>query len=397
MKLKIGLETHVSINSTKKLFCNCLNNYSCCNICTGKPGGLPFFNKDFNNSKLNVLLGFFKKKEATIQFYRKHYFYYDLPTGYQRTQHPNKPFIKNVFLNLKKQKVLISKIFLEEDPAATTSAGVSYSRIGSPILQIVTEPCFQGSLEEVKPIIKEYLLTLKRLFIDLKITAPYSTLKTDVNVSLIGSSFKIEIKNLNSIVNILKAIALAVDFLKNSKKNFDMTLHYKQGKLIFARPKLNYLFYKEPNLAQIKLLGKKPPLTLYFLFNYLKKRLNVDPKILYQWVKTFLLALKNKTIKFEKTQFTKFLKLGSFKALKQAFEKKILNKQQVYFKDLKDFLKEYLNQTLVNFENKDFEKKTPCYLQFLKNLKKSLILKKVPFNSKIINTFLNEILYGPLA
>ena len=94
-ELKIGLEIHCQLtNLQTKLFCDCLSNYrnsppneNTCPICLGLPGTLPLLNKRAVEFASMICMAFNCNIPEEISFYRKNYFYPDLPKNYQTTQY----------------------------------------------------------------------------------------------------------------------------------------------------------------------------------------------------------------------------------------------------------------------------------------------------------------------
>ena len=207
---KIGLEIHGYIQTEKKLFCDCKSehgakhaksNTNICPICTGQPGAKPMLpnTSAFDKAtKIALILGC--KINEKIIWQRKHYDWPDLPKGYQNTFSGN-----HAIPNGEKGKFLginITEVHLEEDPAAWNpkTGEVDYNRSGSPLIEIVTEPDFTTAEQ-----VAEWMKELVSLLSYIKAIDKKSGLKADVNISIKGGE-RIEIKNVNSITNIEKAI-----------------------------------------------------------------------------------------------------------------------------------------------------------------------------------------------
>ncbi|MEY3197691.1 MAG: hypothetical protein RL023_332 [Candidatus Parcubacteria bacterium] len=172
-ELVIGLEIHLKLNSTTKLFCGCKNiqefddlspNTYICPVCTGQPGALPVLQQ----SALEIALRLGKILNCQIQeqssFDRKSYFYPDLPSGYQITQFFKPTMIEGTFSCFTDNEFTISKdigirdAHMEIDTAKTSREGdevlIDRNRSGTPLVEIVTEPDFR-SADEVIGFLKE--------------------------------------------------------------------------------------------------------------------------------------------------------------------------------------------------------------------------------------------------
>ncbi|KKP43466.1 MAG: Asp-tRNA Asn/Glu-tRNA Gln amidotransferase subunit B, aspartyl-tRNA(Asn)/glutamyl-tRNA (Gln) amidotransferase subunit B [candidate division WS6 bacterium GW2011_GWC1_33_20] len=157
----IGLEIHIQSKTESKMFCSCSTNYfskepniNVCPVCLGLPGALPVPNK--RAIELCILLGLATNCDIDneIHFDRKHYFYPDLPKGYQISQY-KKPICSDGYVDIKDEnnktyRIEIERIHQEEDVAKSThhieqSTGMEYSLIdynksGIPLIEIVTKP-----------------------------------------------------------------------------------------------------------------------------------------------------------------------------------------------------------------------------------------------------------------
>lgn len=158
----IGLEIHVQTNTKSKMFCSCPTGYfqkepntHVCPVCLGLPGALPVPNK--RAIELCILMGLATNCNiaSEIFFDRKHYFYPDLPKGYQISQY-KKPICSNGYVEVPSgAKVELERIHQEEDVAKSThhtesSTGkeytlVDYNKSGVPLIEIVTKPNIRSS------------------------------------------------------------------------------------------------------------------------------------------------------------------------------------------------------------------------------------------------------------
>ena len=171
----IGLEIHIQLtNLNTKLFCSCSSHYRdadpnthTCPICLGLPGSLPVINEkavDFATRLALALEGDINKR---MYFFRKHYFYPDLPKNFQITQYNKaggKAFADGgkitVKINGQKRDLELDRIHLEEDPGRLIHKGsiatspftlVDYNRSGISLIEIVTKPVMK-SPEEAREI-----------------------------------------------------------------------------------------------------------------------------------------------------------------------------------------------------------------------------------------------------
>ena len=223
---KIGLEIHGYVETKEKLFCRCKNfhdmklispNTNVCPICTGMPGSKPMLpNSSAINKILEIALmlnckpNLVENKKQLI-FQRKHYNWPDMPTGYQRTisgAYSIPIAEKGNFLGRR-----IKEVHLEEDPAAWNpeTGKIDYNRAGAPLVEIVTEPDFKNS-EQVEIWLRQLILTLSYI----NALNKDAGIKADVNVNISNLSERTEIKNVNSISEIVRAI------------NFEIKRHEKE-------------------------------------------------------------------------------------------------------------------------------------------------------------------------
>ena len=219
---KIGLEIHCQLtNLESKLFCSCKANYrefspnaNICPICIGLPGSLPILNQKAVEKATIISMALNCKTPEKIAFFRKNYFYPDLPKNFQITQydaygptsigHDGK-------ITVEGKEIRIRRIQIEEDPGRLIYEGTSektqitlvdYNRAGTPLVEIVTEPDFENPKQ-----VRLFLNILVDLLTNLSVSDPTleGALRADGNVSLEGGN-KVEIKNVSSFHDLEKAI-----------------------------------------------------------------------------------------------------------------------------------------------------------------------------------------------
>jgi aspartyl-tRNA(Asn)/glutamyl-tRNA(Gln) amidotransferase subunit B len=276
----IGLEIHAQITALKsKLFCSCRGNYrdlkpntNICETCCGLPGTLPIINKKAIEYSTMTSIALGCKVPDKIMFYRKNYFYPDLPKNFQITQYNVYGFssigVSGLFEVDDSKKIRISRIQLEEDPGRITyseggmntrsSALIDYNRAGVALIEIVTEPDFTNP-KEVRLFLNKLSLTLEHLGVcD---TLMDGSVRCDVNVSMKGGN-KVEIKNINSFKEVEKAINYEITrqsslYNRNIKIESE-TRHWDDRKKITfkARSKEeehDYRYFPEPDIPIIVL------------------------------------------------------------------------------------------------------------------------------------------------
>ncbi|MDD5112378.1 MAG: Asp-tRNA(Asn)/Glu-tRNA(Gln) amidotransferase subunit GatB, partial [Candidatus Altiarchaeota archaeon] len=207
---KIGLEIHVPLKTSQKLFCSCPTNYydiedpnlNTCPVCTGMPGSKPW---PLNGYALETVIMIArlldcKVAEENIFVKRKHYDYPDLPSGYQRTSEPVGK--DGVFAG-----VHIWEVHIEEDPGRydLESGRVDYNRSGVPLIEIVTAPDMKTA-EEARNFLRELVNLLRYTE---RIVEAGGVMRADVNISIEGGA-KVEIKNINSVRGAFKAIGFEI-------------------------------------------------------------------------------------------------------------------------------------------------------------------------------------------
>jgi aspartyl-tRNA(Asn)/glutamyl-tRNA(Gln) amidotransferase subunit B len=295
----IGLEIHAYVQTKEKLFCKCIasrekglkENTNVCPICTGQPGAKPMLpNGSALRKAIQIGLMLGCKINKTLKWKRKHYDWADLPKGYQNTISGANAVPLGV--NGKFYGIKIESMHLEEDPASWNpkTGCVDYNRSGLPLVEIVTAPDFSTS-EEVVDWLKKLVHNLNYL----KAIDYDAGIKADVNVNLENVEFsnpaiarqqalagiprkteRVEIKNLNSIENIGKAIEHELERQEREGGKVRETRRYDElkGRTMIMREKEgseDYRFISEPDLPEIVLDEK--------MILQLKKELPESPDV----------------------------------------------------------------------------------------------------------------------
>lgn len=220
----IGIECHVQLKTKTKLFAGVDNdargkkpNTLISHICLGMPGALPVLNEKAVQLACQAAFALGTSPAHYSKFDRKHYFYPDLPKGYQITQFDQPVIIGghvNIEVDGKKRKIGVTRAHLEEDAGKNTHpAGADYSlvdlnRAGTPLLEIVSEPDMHTAAE-AKAYAKELYLLMKYADVS-DVDLYHGNMRFDVNVSLSSDpktlGTRTETKNLNSFKSVEKAV-----------------------------------------------------------------------------------------------------------------------------------------------------------------------------------------------
>jgi aspartyl-tRNA(Asn)/glutamyl-tRNA(Gln) amidotransferase subunit B len=276
----IGLETHIQLNTTTKIFCSCKAdsweappNSNICPVCTGLPGVLPVLNKAAVEKGALLAAAMHSEIRLTSFFDRKNYFYPDLPKGYQISQFDmalgNGGYFDIPMPDGMVRRVSITKLHLEEDAGKTKyEHGVRYvdfNRCGVPLVEMVTGPDLRTADEAA-----QYLIRLRQLLRWLGISEANMEkghLRCDANVSIrpVGSTVlntKTEIKNVNSIeavrTAIEKEIERQIEVVESGGRVEAWTLdwddtHKRLTKMRSKETEADYRYFREPDLLPLEL------------------------------------------------------------------------------------------------------------------------------------------------
>jgi aspartyl-tRNA(Asn)/glutamyl-tRNA(Gln) amidotransferase subunit B len=284
----IGLEVHVQLKTRSKMFCACPVEFGAepnthtCPICLGLPGALPVMNHEA--LRMTALTGLMLGCDIGPQckFDRKNYFYPDMPKNYQISQY-DMPLCTNGSVPLHDlaypkdaqkniatpdKEVHLVRIHLEEDVAKSfhfeNSTGIDFNRAGTPLMEIVTQPELNSPEEAFA-----FLTSLKQILVYGGVSdadMEKGQLRCDCNVSVrpedqaeLGA--KIEIKNMNSISGVRRALAYEVqrqisvlesgEQLEQETRGWDDVV----GQTFLMRTKEfahDYRYFPDPDLVPVK-------------------------------------------------------------------------------------------------------------------------------------------------
>lgn len=277
----IGIECHVQLKTKTKLFSAVGNdardakpNTLISHIDMGMPGALPVLNEQAVELAMKAAFALGVPPQKFSKFDRKHYFYPDLPKGYQITQF-DEPIIVgghvDIFIHGKTKRINITRAHLEEDAGKSTHpAGKDYSlvdlnRAGTPLLEIVSEPDMHTA-EEAKAYAKELYLLMRYADVS-EADLYYGNMRFDVNVSVSKTKnlgTRSETKNLNSFRSVEKAVEYEInrqiELLEKGQQVVQETRGWDDAKqkTFSQRSKEDahdYRYFPEPDIPPVELSG----------------------------------------------------------------------------------------------------------------------------------------------
>ncbi len=276
----IGIECHVQFKTTTKLFAAVGNdareadpNTLISHICFGLPGALPVLNEKAIEFGVKAAFALGTEPQQFSKFDRKHYFYPDLPMGYQITQ-----FDQPIVVGGRVEAVVdgqmhtfdVTRAHIESDAGKSTHpAGGDYSlvdlnRAGTPLLEIVSEPCMHTSAE-AKAYAHELYILMKYADVS-DANLYYGNMRFDVNVSVSKDPKELgtrtETKNLNSFRSVERAvdyeIKRQIEELEAGKPIIQETRGWDDDKLATFSQRSkedahDYRYFPDPDLPPVVL------------------------------------------------------------------------------------------------------------------------------------------------
>tara|TARA_B100000902_G_scaffold209810_2_gene199644 strand:+ start:3242 stop:4684 length:1443 start_codon:yes stop_codon:yes gene_type:complete len=279
----IGMETHVELKTNSKMFCRCHvldtdnPNESLCPTCLGLPGSLPVPNKKAIEFITLLALSTNCSITSDGMFHRKNYFYPDLPKNYQISQFDLPVGTEGsleIVVDGNFSTVEIERVHMEEDTGKSTHIGsgridsatsthLDFNRAGIPLVEVVTKPLIKSSKEAVS-----YIEELRQLVIDLDISEgrlEKGNLRFDANISVafqgdkeLGT--KVEIKNMNSLKSLEKAIEYEIarqsKMLENKEDIIQETRHWDEKKEVTTSMRskegsADYRYFSDPDIPNM--------------------------------------------------------------------------------------------------------------------------------------------------
>lgn len=277
----IGIEIHVEMKTKTKMFSSSPNRFGVLPntlvtpLDMAFPGTMPVVNKQAVINAIRVSNALHMKIDNELWFDRKNYFYADLPKGFQITQ-DKRPIGKEGYVEITTstgtKKVGIERLHMEEDTCKQLHLAdyslLDYNRAGTPLVEIVSKPELKNGEEAMK-----YVEQIRQIVVYSNVSdgkMEEGSLRCDVNISIrpVGSDkfgTKVEIKNLNSLANVQRAIdfemkrqaklLLSGGVVEQETRRFDET----KKETVLMRKKtdaVDYKYFTEPNIVPIRLSDK---------------------------------------------------------------------------------------------------------------------------------------------
>lgn len=275
-KTTIGIEIHCELKTGTKMFSGAPVKFGeTANTCTSvvdlaMPGTLPSVNKEAVRLAIKACTGLHCDIDPLVKFDRKNYYYSDLPKGFQITQQFH-PIGQDGYVEIETEegskRIRIERIHMEEDTAKQfhreTGTYIDFNRAGVPLVEIVSRPDMHSAEEAAA-----YVDTLRQILLYLNVSdvkMEEGSMRCDVNISLSADDSlgtKTEIKNLNSIANVQKAVAAEIErqsrILDEGGRVEQATRRYDESQktTVLMRKKegaVDYKYFPEPNIFPIQL------------------------------------------------------------------------------------------------------------------------------------------------
>jgi len=274
-KLVLGLEIHLHLRTKRKMFCRCSAdiwekeaNSITCPVCLGLPGALPVPNEDAVRKTQLLGLALGCNLNQNSKFDRKHYFYPDLPKGYQISQY-KEPLCLGGQVELDSGFFAdIERIHLEEDVAKSFHEDdrtlLDFNKSGMPLVEIVTKPVFSNTSDAVD-FCKKIQQTVR--FLDIgDVDMEKGQMRLEANISLRTQemekrgelfNYKVEVKNINSFRFMEKAVIAEIERQLEVFEKGEMPIQENRGynettgKTVPQRTKedaKDYRYFPEPDI-----------------------------------------------------------------------------------------------------------------------------------------------------
>ena len=285
----IGLETHVELGTTTKMFCGCPTafglppNSAVCPVCLGLPGSLPVANRAAIEYTIRIGLALNCSIATWCRFARKNYFYPDMPKDFQISQY-DEPLCTDGWLDVvvegQTYRVGIERVHLEEDTGKSLHMGgatgrihgadyslVDYNRAGIPLVEVVTKPV-TGTASLAPVVARAYVTELRDLLRALGVSdvrMEEGSLRCDVNTSLAPRGAaewgtRTETKNVNSLRSVERSVRFEIErqagLLDIGQRIVQETRHFHEdsGTTTAGRSKeeaQDYRYFPEPDLVPV--------------------------------------------------------------------------------------------------------------------------------------------------
>ena len=279
LKVKIGLEVHCQLTNLKsKLFCSCSADYRqsppnthVCPVCMGTPGSLPVLNRKAVEDAILIALALNMHISSKTIFYRKNYFYPDMPKNFQISQYDRAggiPIAKNGSQKLEGEKIVrISRLQIEEDPGkisyegtieTSKSAFVDYNRAGIALVEIVTEPDMSSPREA-----RIFLQKIRSIMEHLGVSSGEleGSMRCDANISIQGGT-RVEVKNISSFKEVERALNFEItrqrNLLRTGHRIGQETRHWDEARRVTISLRVkeeeeDYRYFPEADLVPLSI------------------------------------------------------------------------------------------------------------------------------------------------